>query len=557
MANVTFKIALTNAKFPLLLNQGTQEVLDPGMDVAPRVNPAFVGGINSVDWNLVQVAWASNLIPTEKGYRSFSTRRSTTAWPVAMRVKDAVPLRDVVNSYFFSAVVGTLTSTGAPVAYVSPTGLDTGYAADAGFVLPSFDTVRSEIKLFSGDVNNRVFVLSRYSAALGIDKSALFELTTKSFVVAAPVLPAGIALDDIVCMFSASNYLILCTASLVLWSTPTDPLDFNTVALGAGNQSPLDLVSAPITGAPIAGGFVLYTAQNGVAAFFSNAAAVPFSFRGIAGCGGVEKHRAVTTEVGSQYHYISGKRGIQRVSLQRAEYLLGHVHDAMLESQMPVAFSAGAYPISLPLNARSPTADTTLTLFDSRYLLISHSAFSSLGLALLYDLHLERTAWVQVPVAGPGQGAAISVPATPASGSTNKGLEPLSSMHWFPEIMVAGSSGVYVSVPWSENLVGSSLSPVNGMLIAGPVRIRRADRTTVTEINVTRSRGDTLFRCYAWPADNGADFSGAPIQMVSVESTESFERFHGRVTSDAIYLAFDGDFAVSAITVQAQRHGIR
>jgi hypothetical protein len=557
MSNVTFKVALTNAKFPLLLNQGTQEVLDPGMDVAPRVNPAFVGGINSVDWNLIQVAWASNMIPTEKGYRSFSTRRSAAAWPVAMRVKDAVSLRDVVNSYFFSAVVGTLTSTGAPVAYVSPTGLDTGYIADAGFVLPGFDTVRSVIKLFSGDVNDRVFVLSRYSAALGVDKSVLFELTTKSFVVAAPVLPAGIALDDIVCMFSASNYLVLCTASLVLWSTPANPLDFSTVTLGAGSQSPVDLVSMPITGAAIAGGFVLYTAQNGIAAFFSNAAAVPFSFRGIAGCGGIEKHRAVATEVGSQYHYISGKRGIQRVSLQRAEYLLGHVQDAMQETQMPVVFSAASYPVLASLNARNATADAILTLFDSRYLLINPSAFSSLGLALLYDLHLERTAWTQVPFGGPGQGAVISVPATPASGNTNRGLEPLSSMHWFPETLVAGSNGVHVSVPWSDNLVGSPLSPVNGALIVGPIRIRRANRTTVTEVNVTRSRGDAPFRCYAWPADNGADFSGAPVQMVSVESTDSFERFQGRITSDAVYLAFDGDFAVTAVTVQAQRHGIR
>ena len=70
MAVQRFKVALNNARFPLLSTKAQQAVFVPGLDSAPRTPRIFMGADESIDHNLAQVIYSENVMPSSEGIRS-------------------------------------------------------------------------------------------------------------------------------------------------------------------------------------------------------------------------------------------------------------------------------------------------------------------------------------------------------------------------------------------------------------------------------------------------------------------------------------------------------
>jgi hypothetical protein len=70
MARINFKTALTAAQIPFTYADAPSGVIVPRMDAASRVSGAFSGSQSGVDYNVVEISYAQNVLPTQKGYNS-------------------------------------------------------------------------------------------------------------------------------------------------------------------------------------------------------------------------------------------------------------------------------------------------------------------------------------------------------------------------------------------------------------------------------------------------------------------------------------------------------
>lgn len=67
MAKQTFKTALNVSKFPFRHLKAPSGVLVARMDVAGRVGTSAVGKPDNLDYNIIEISFAQNVLPTAKG----------------------------------------------------------------------------------------------------------------------------------------------------------------------------------------------------------------------------------------------------------------------------------------------------------------------------------------------------------------------------------------------------------------------------------------------------------------------------------------------------------
>ena len=75
MAIQRFKVALNNARYPLMSTKAQRAVFVPGLDSAPRTPRIFMGADESIDHNMAQVIYAENVMPSSEGIRSVGYRQ--------------------------------------------------------------------------------------------------------------------------------------------------------------------------------------------------------------------------------------------------------------------------------------------------------------------------------------------------------------------------------------------------------------------------------------------------------------------------------------------------
>jgi hypothetical protein len=327
--------------------------------------------------SLPTISYMENVLPTSEGVQSVGYEPIVAGAGGAIDFDQIITLRDAnENNYLLAPANGknyVLNPTTLAWASTNPV---------AGITTANFVTVAY--------VNGRTFYC--YSG-IGVYE---YNSSTNTISAVALTLPTigGVALSisDIRGIGGSNNYLLLFTDLTVLWSSLVDPTDFTpSLTTGAGYATPQD-VRGKITGiAPTSGGFIIFTYTNAVAATYTNNSRAPFAFREIAGCGGVGYIERITNTQVSGPVYIWGTSGLQKVTLQGAEFVSADVND-FIAGRMYDYWDSTTNQV-LTASYGGPEFLTKLTLIANRWLCLSYKVGADSGeynWALVYDLALKR-----------------------------------------------------------------------------------------------------------------------------------------------------------------------
>jgi hypothetical protein len=558
MANVTFKVAINNAEFPLSLALGSREVLDPGMDIASRTNPAFAGGSASLDWNMIQVQYAQNHIPTEKGYQAIWW---SDPGNLVGASRNIVAAEQAVTSLSGSQISGVSTILATEVAgssqitleHVSSAGNAPISAGPATFAIPpGFNSALMQLSV--AGFGSQPYIAVRFGSAV----LAGGTLTIYRFLSPTPVVvtwPAGISQNDIIAIAAVSNYMIaMHRTGLILWSTPTNPLDFASTNLGAGSQLPIDITGYPIHLRAIAGGFVIYTALGAIGATATNNPSTPFIFAAISGAAGLVSDKVAFPPVAGsaqdEAHWVQTLAGIQRVTLRGAETVLHKISEVYRSERWYKVSSAASSPVVAEIFGITVQSQQTahLVMLHGRYLIVSRSPAGD-GRHFVYDTALRRASLLNISTYD-------SVPVIAESFATSY-VSALSGLNLYRKALQSGQAFSKYA-----NIVNSPTTSPAPVLIVGPIQLRRSRSVTVTEVRLYGDfltyTGQAVISAYLWPitSEDSVPFT-VPVLLTPVSATSRCLVFQCRDTAESFLLAIEGLGNFSAITLKAQVHGIR
>lgn len=376
MATQKFKAAINNASFPFLHARASSGVLQPGLDVAPRVGGNFSGG-ESIDFNTISMIFCENVIPTKEGIQSVSFFPGIPAVePAVTHFDQLMILRDSVERNFLFAP-----ARGQNYVYKPSLGI---WETHNTFVWASDKTEVS-----------RAYVVGRTFVCYERDRIIEWDPVLEVFNTVSITLPAGYTMADIRGCCGASNYLILFTDIEILWSSLVDVTNFADTVNGSGRQTPIDLKGQVTCVVAISGGFVIYTNRNAVAAFATDSADKPFTFREVLGSGGVASYEQITGDANQAEHYTYGSSGVQRVSLQQAVTVFPGCADFLASRQYEEWDTATK---TIKYKQLMKSLAVKMQYLANRYLVISYGIRAQeFEFALIYDSALERWGKVRTP----------------------------------------------------------------------------------------------------------------------------------------------------------------
>lgn len=555
MATQKFKAALTNSKFPFLYAHAPRAVLQQGLDPTARLPFSYMGNPASADYNSIEMLYCENAVPTANGYAS-------------VRFDDAIAALGGSSFERFSVVRRSDETSYLIAIYVS------GVFGSAYLYDPATDEWVNNFFYYSPsayDLHSIIYVGGK--TYYFVQQGVLLELsgTSLSFKYADLRLPENYSSSDIMCGCGASNYMILATESEILWSAPTDSLEFADTLLGAGRQIPIDLKGKIRATVPISGGFIIYTTKNAVAAFFTNRADTPFLFKEILGSAGILSSEQVTGDANGSEHYVYGHAGIQRVSLQRADTILPDCAD-FLSGDAYNQWNSTTHTVDQINSAQSKIK---INLILNRYLVISYAfASSQFQQALIYDLSLERWGKVKTPHVDVGllpwaiNSAAGSRPATieeltdpiedyvvPIGNFnvlTGEDTVELELLHWRDNIGFMSYDAAIKAMKVENSL--QSVESGSGVLVFGHVQVTRGRKVTLQAIELD---GLVDGNVYVLPSLSGYDRDTSQATTLT-DSDGNYKQYRKRVTAENFDVAIEaGSFSLSSVVIETTIHGSR
>lgn len=393
MAIQRFKVSLSNARFPLLSTQAGRAVFVPQLDSQSRLARGYVGSDESADYNIAQVIYSENVMPVSNGIRSVGYTQRIA--PTVNTDFDSIfALRDenentvlyspgAGKNYIYDETASAWTST-THAEIFDPLTVKTGY-----------DPVNSKVTY--AYVDGKTFVCySRLVASDDSDMSIMFWNSSTKALEPAGALIANLPFDaGTIDGISASNgYLIVYSGIEVAWA-PFDGTAFNFTPYangaftGAGRQIPED-VQAPITAViSLAGGFLIFTSKNAIAAsYHAQTLNAPWVFREVPDAGGLESYEQATVEgsLGSVVAYTT--TGFQTLSLNSARADYPDVADFIAGRQIE-RYNFGSYKFT----GGSTNLDFYVKVSNiaNRYIVVSYGTFQKVySFALVYDVALKR-----------------------------------------------------------------------------------------------------------------------------------------------------------------------
>jgi hypothetical protein len=543
MAKQRFKAPLNVAKFPFLYSRVSRAVLQQNLDLAPRTPQAFYGNLESADFNTLSLIYAENVFPIATGILSVGIKEEIQAFsPPVTDFDQLLTLRDSDEN-------NVLFCPGRGKNYVYNSSSLSWESKNPFSWNPIYALVSKAY------VNGNTFVC--YESARVIRWNA----ATVSFDTITLTLPAGYAMLDIRGISGASNYLLAFTAVDILWSSLTNNTNFNDPVGGSGRQIPQDL-KGPITNIqPMAGGFIIYTTRNAVAAFFTNNPATPFLFKEIIGSGGVGGSNQVTGDANAAGHFTYGSSGLQLVSMQRAESVFPEASDFLVSREYESWNKDTGQVESTNLVA---IQEARLVMLANRFLFISYGWTGSFyTFALVYDLSLQRWGKLRInhvdcgllPLEA-GGGKLRYYQLGKYSSYAGFGYDELVAAYGSVPPLKSGFVFLEPSGRTQIILIDSQIETSNGVAVFGRVQVTRNRKVTFQRADV-----DGLFSVPApslklLPSENGYDRSAVVVAVPVSQSTRSV-RYDARYTAENFDIAIEGRFDLSTLVIETMVHGTR
>lgn len=552
MATQIFKISINNAKFPFLYRNASRSVVQPQLDPQGRLPFSFLGNAANADYNVVQVVYMENVVPTVDGIASVKYVERVPGLFGAVTFDRFFVIRDSAENQYLLGVTDTNAYIYDPATEDWNTSIL--WASDA------FD----QVSVYSVD-GESYFLAQGYSALQ-------FNPAGPTWSGISFVLPDDLTMSDIVVGCAASNYAVLATKSEILWSTLTDRKDFADIDLGAGRQTPVDIKGQIRALVPIAGGFIIYTTKNAVAAYFTNRSPGPFLFKEVLGSNGIASSEHVTGDANMQEHYTYGQAGIQRVSLQRAETIFPDCADFL---------SGGAYDVwnnttHLVQQVNQKQTKVRIYLALARYLVVSFAHDGTrFTQALLFDISLERWGRLKINHADVGVlpwlseegivGAPLliseltsaissySAPISELKSSTTGQVTDLTLYNWRETLAFMDIDGTMYGVEVeTEGLTNASGI---GVVVAGRCQVVRGRMVTLQEICAD---GVHDADAYVLTSDPGNGYARDDSHAATLTTDlVGYKAYRKRVTAENFDVALVGSFMLTNLIVETTVHGSR
>lgn len=563
MAVQRFKLALNAATFPLLSSQAPRAVCLPQLDGPARTPRTFMGTDDNIDYNLPQLVYCENVMPTKEGVRSVGYQQAVA--PTINTDFDAVfPLRDAEENtvlyspshgknYIYDDVAGAWSTESLPTIW--------GLTLAAGI-----DLANSAVTY--AYVDGKTFVCyARLISTTGVDMSIMqWDAASSSLLPATAVVtnlpfPAG----EIDGVSSSSGYLLVWSGLNIAWA-PFNGAEFdftiyaNGSYTGAGNQIPED-VQGPITAIlNMSGGFVAFTTRNAIAAnYHSQSLVSPWVFREIPEAGGLDGYEQATVEgsLGKLIAYTSA--GMQSVGLNSAESIHPAVGD-FIAARVTERYDATTR--SLLPGSTSSDFFTKVAAIGNRYIVVSYGYFPGLfSFALVYDLALRRWGklrithrdcfyYTQKPQTAPATYAQlldVSYTATlPAAYDTVGGSSArvTAAPH---ALAFLKSTGEVVLASWS----GEARAQDAAVAIFGRIQLTRSSHV---QVNLAEVEGLTSGAIAVMPSYDGRTLAATEV-LTHIEQTGDYLLAGGLIDCKNFNLLVEGTFDLSTIVLEGTTSG--
>lgn len=547
MAKHRFTGALNAAAFPFLAALQSRTVVQPQLDNNIRTTQTFYGTEESANYGVPQLLFCENVLPIADGLQSVSYEEVIEAYGGSI-FDQVITLRDSDENNFLFCPAG-----GANYIYRGNTGawVSTNPISAAGK------------QVSRAYVNGRTFICYE---GLGIYE---YDTGTNTFN---KLTLTGLADSDVSGIGSSSNYLIAFGGLTIYWSSLINPLDFTPSLLtGAGFAIPQDVKANITTVIGTAGGFIIYTAKNAVAAVYTNNIRAPFSFKEVNNAGGITSYEQVTSDqsAGPQFAWTTG--GLQKITTQGSTSLSAEVNDFL---------AGGLYeywdPVSkqiIPQRGGGTEFSVKVTYIGSRFLIISYSVdnSSTYQYALVFDVILER--WGKLRF---DHSDCFSYPYPNVFGDLTYGDLSGTTYEQLGDVTYEGlSEGLYSDPPSKKTVAflrgdGSvhlllmafdKPEAQQGVAILGKFQLLRARMLTLQTLDIegAHSNPDSIqppLSAHLLTSIDGKNLSWVD-PMVLLKSTPGLQRFARRRTGLNVSIALEGTFVLTTYMLEVTADGDR
>jgi hypothetical protein len=549
MAKQRFRGALNAANFPLVSTLQGRTVVQPQLDNNVKTNQAFYGTQESADYSIPQLLYCENSVPTVEGMQSVGYETVIPGLSGVTVFDQAITIRDTNENNFLFAPCG---------------GLNYVYRANDGVWAQKDPITGAQGKSVTrAYVNGRTLICYETLGIYEYDPTA--DTFTKQTLV-------GLADADVRGIFSSNNYLGIYTDLVVHWSSLVDPLDFvPSLDTGAGFAIPQDVKAQISAVVGTAGGFIIYTAKNAVAAVYTQNIRAPFSFKEVSNAGGILSYEQVTSDQnsGPQYAWTTG--GLQKITTQNSEPVSAEIND-FLAGRMWEEWDAVNKKL---ITHKEGAAEfgVKVTYAASRYLMVSYSVDNS-GLyqyAIVMDMALKRWGKLKIDhvdcfaypypnVFGDLMYSDLEATAYDALGKTSYTDLAIGVASDPPSKRAIGFLGSNGSVQLALMDYNKTL-PQKGVAVFGKFQLVRARVVSMQQLELegVYSDGSTPLADAQVTAVAALDGKNADLvtPMVLLKQTTGYQRWAKRVIGVNISIAVEGTFALSSYLLELAAEGDR
>lgn len=550
MAKHRFTGALNTTSFPMVSTLQSRTVVRADLDLNTRTprNPNSTEDYS--DYSIPQCCYLENVVPTGEGFQSVGYAELIAGLPATSDFDQAIVLRDEDENNFILSPSG---------------GKNYIYTANSATWTSVNPIVGAAGKLVTrAYVNGRTFVCYQ---GLGVYE---YDATLGTF---SKLTLLGITDVELRGIGGSSNYLLAFTDLTVYWSSLIDPVDFvPSLATGAGFAIPQDVKGRITAVLGIAGGFIIYTSRNAVAAVYSNNTRAPFTFKEVSNAGGILSYEQVTSEQNSGPHYAWTTGGLQKITIQSSEPVSAEVSD-FLAGKLWEYWDASRNLLTQVKNTEAEFA-VKLAFISSRWLIVSYSTSGQSGAynyALWYDLVLKR--WGKLKI---DHVDCFYYPYPNLFGDLTYGDLSGTSYDMLGETSYADLALGIASDPPSKRSVGflqadgavkivemdyNKVEQQQGVIVFGKFQLRRTNVMSLQQLDLEgiyleEGAAQLQMQVYAAASIDGYRSSGS-ILMKKLRSGNGAARYAKRLIGLNLNVAVLGTFALSSYVLEVTEDGDR
>jgi len=407
-----------------------------------------------------------------------------------------------------------------------------------------------------------------------IEQHAWIAPPTMSDIVESSQYIANLPTDPINLTYiaSSSGYLLLAYGNVISWALLAgNKFDFASIAnaspTGSDSRIPDELIGDIVCLAPLAGGFIIFSERNAVAAIYSSTNfANPWTFREISGCGGIRSPQNISRADAQGAVYAVTSAGFQRITLTSCTDVSPAFSDFLAGRQLELYDEETSKLIQYPAQT---DIRTRCTLVGSRYAVVSlgFAAIKDYAVAYIYDLQLKRWGKLRQRHRAVFQLSNVQQSADASFGDLGDATFDDLGESAFDDLkteitgqyadfrhqlgVVTKHAGIYQVTAD----INSGDATGNGRLILGKLQLSRNRDTELHSIELEGSRGCTVT---VTPSYDGRTLA-APFDSsywVKQESVEDYERWAGFVVARNFNFEVVGRFDLSTVLATVAAEGI-